>query len=382
VPGSLDYRFTSEQLALQKMARDFARQEISPLALKMDEEEEMDPILIQRLAEYGLQSLNTPVEYGGSGLDAVGICIVLEELAKGCASVAVTSAATALAAYPLLLAGSDEQKKRFLPPIGEGGGLASFCLTEAEAGSDAASITSTAVRYGREYVINGTKAFVSNGGNAEFYLVFASTDRAKKAKGISAFVVPRGTPGLKFGKRLRKMGIRAADTREIILEEVRVPVDNLVGREGQGFVLAMETLDLARPGVGAMSIGIAQAAFDTALHYAKERRQFGKPIGDFQTVQNMLADMAMKVEAGRHLVFQAACKLEEGLPFTKEAAMAKAFASDVAMEVTTQAVQILGGYGYIRDYPVEKYMRDAKIMQIFEGTNQIQRLVVAKQLFA
>ena len=378
----MDYRFTSEQLALQKMARDFARQEISPLALKMDEEEEMDPFLIQRLAEYGLQSLNTPVEYGGSGLDAVGICIVLEELAKGCASVAVTSAATALAAYPLLLAGTDEQKKRFLPPIGEGGGLASFCLTEAEAGSDAASITSTAVRYGREYVLNGAKAFVSNGGSAEFYLVFASTDRAKKAKGISAFVVPRGTPGLKFGKRLRKMGIRAADTREIILEEVRVPVDNLVGREGQGFVLAMETLDLARPGVGAMSIGIAQAAFDAALNYAKERRQFGKLIGDFQTIQNMLADMAMKVEAGRHLVFQAACKLEEGLPFTKEAAMAKAFASDVAMEVTTQAVQILGGYGYIRDYPVEKYMRDAKIMQIFEGTNQIQRLVVAKQLFA
>lgn len=378
----MDYRFTSEQLALQKMARDFARQEISPLALKMDEEEEMEPLLIKRLAEYGLQSLNTPVEYGGSGLDAVGICIVLEELAKGCASVAVTSAATALAAYPLLLAGTDEQKKRFLPPIGEGGGLASFCLTEADAGSDAASISSTAVRYGREYVINGTKAFVSNGGNAEFYLVFASTDRSKKAKGISAFVVPRDTPGLKLGKRLRKMGIRAADTREIIFEEVRVPVNNLVGREGQGFVLAMETLDLARPGVGAMSIGIAQAAFDTALNYAKERQQFGKPIGDFQTVQNMLADMAMKVEAGRHLVFQAACKLEEGLPFTKEAAMAKAFASDVAMDVTTQAVQVLGGYGYIRDYPVEKYMRDAKIMQIFEGTNQIQRLVVAKQLLA
>lgn len=382
MPGPLDYRLSDEQLALQKMAREFARQEISPVALKMDEEEELDPFLIKRLAEYGLQSLNTPVEYGGSGLDAVGICIVLEELAKGCASVAVTSAATALAAYPLLLAGSDEQKKRFLPPIGEGGGLASFCLTEAEAGSDAASITSTAVRYGREYVINGTKAFVSNGGSAEFYLVFASTDRSKKAKGISAFVVPRGTPGLRFGKKLRKMGIRAADTREIILEEVKVSVNNLVGREGQGFVLAMEALDLARPGVGAMSIGIAQAAFEAALNYARERRQFGKPIGDFQTIQNMLADMIMKVEAGRHLVFQAACKLEQGLPFTKEAAMAKAFASDVAMEVTTQAVQVLGGYGFIRDYPVEKYMRDAKIMQIFEGTNQIQRLVIAKQLFA
>lgn len=378
----MDYRLSDEQLALQKMAREFAQREIVPLAHKMDEEEEFEPSLIKRLAEYGLQSLNTPVEYGGSGLDAMGICIVLEELAKGCASVAVAAAATALAAYPLLLAGTDEQKKKFLPPIGEGGGLASFCLTEAEAGSDAASIASTAVRVGREYVLNGAKAFVSNGGMAEFYLVFATTDRSKGSKGISAFVVPKGTPGLQVGKKLKKMGIRAADTREIVLEDVRVPASHLVGREGQGFVLAMEALDLARPGVGAMSVGIAQAAFETALRYAKERRQFGKPIADFQTIQMMLADMAMKVEAARHLVYQAAFTLEQGLPFTKEAAMAKAFASDVAMEVTTQAVQVLGGYGFIRDYPVEKYMRDAKIMQIFEGTNQIQRLVIAKQLLA
>jgi len=378
----LDYRLTDEQLALQKMAREFAQREIVPLARKMDEQEELDPFLVKRLAEYGLQSLNSPVEYGGSGLDAMGICIVLEELARGCASVAVASAATALAAYPLLLAGTDEQKKRFLPPIGEGGGLASFCLTEAEAGSDAASIATTAVRVGREYVLNGIKAFVSNGGLAEFYLVFATTDRTKGSKGISAFVVPKGTPGLRIGKKLKTMGIRAADTREIVLEDVRVPAGHLVGREGQGFVLAMEALDLARPGVGAMSVGIAQAAFDMALQYAKQRHQFGKPIAEFQTIQMMLADMAMKVEAARHLVYQAAFTLEQGLPFTKEAAMAKAFASDVAMEVTTQAVQILGGYGFTRDYLAEKYMRDAKIMQIFEGTNQIQRLVIAKQLLA
>ncbi|HHY59600.1 MAG TPA: acyl-CoA dehydrogenase [Clostridia bacterium] len=378
----MDYRLTDEQLALQKMAREFAQREIVPLARKMDEQEELDPFLVKRLAEYGLQSLNTPVEYGGSGLDAMGICIVLEELARGCASVAVASAATALAAYPLLLAGTDEQKKRFLPPIGEGGGLASFCLTEAEAGSDAASIATTAVRVGREYVLNGIKAFVSNGGLAEFYLVFATTDRTKGSKGISAFVVPKGTPGLRIGKKLKTMGIRAADTREIVLEDVRVPAGHLVGREGQGFVLAMEALDLARPGVGAMSVGIAQAAFDMALQYAKQRHQFGKPIAEFQTIQMMLADMAMKVEAARHLVYQAAFTLEQGLPFTKEAAMAKAFASDVAMEVTTQAVQILGGYGFTRDYLAEKYMRDAKIMQIFEGTNQIQRLVIAKQLLA
>lgn len=378
----MDYRLTDEQLALQKMAREFAQREIVPLARKMDEQEELDPFLVKRLAEYGLQSLNSPVEYGGSGLDAMGICIVLEELARGCASVAVASAATALAAYPLLLAGTDEQKKRFLPPIGEGGGLASFCLTEAEAGSDAASIATTAVRVGREYVLNGIKAFVSNGGLAEFYLVFATTDRTKGSKGISAFVVPKGTPGLRIGKKLKTMGIRAADTREIVLEDVRVPAGHLVGREGQGFVLAMEALDLARPGVGAMSVGIAQAAFDMALQYAKQRHQFGKPIAEFQTIQMMLADMAMKVEAARHLVYQAAFTLEQGLPFTKEAAMAKAFASDVAMEVTTQAVQILGGYGFTRDYLAEKYMRDAKIMQIFEGTNQIQRLVIAKQLLA
>lgn len=378
----MDYRLSEEQLALQKMARDFSRQEIAPLALKMDEVETLDPFLIRRLAEFGLQSLNTPLEYGGSGLDAIGICLVLEELAKGCASVAVAAAATALAAYPLLLAGSDEQKRRFLPPIGEGGGLASFCLTEADAGSDAASIATTAVRYGKEYVLNGAKAFVSNGGVAEFYLVFASTNRAQQARGISAFVVPKNTPGLRMGKKLRKMGIRAADTREIILEEVRVPFYHLVGKEGQGFVLAMETLDLARPGVGAMAVGIAQSAFETSVNYAKERQQFGKSIAEFQTIQMMLADMAMKVEAARHLVFQAAYKLEQGLPFTKEAAMAKAFASDIAMQVTTEAVQVLGGYGYCRDYPVEKCMRDAKIMQIFEGTNQIQRLVIAKQVLS
>lgn len=378
----MDYGMNQEQLALQKMVRDFTRQEISPLAQKMDEEELLYPFLIQRLAEYGLQSINTPAEYGGAGLDAMGICIVLEELAKGCASVAVTVAATALAAYPILLAGSDEQKKRFLPPIGEAGGLASFCLTEAEAGSDAASIVTTAHAVGDEYILNGAKAFVSNGSKAEFYLVFATTDRSKQTKGISAFIVPKGTPGLHSGKKLRKMGIKAADTREVILEEVRVPVKNRVGREGQGFVLAMEALDLARPGVGAMSVGIAQGAFEIALNYARERQQFGKPIGDFQTVQIMLADMAMKIQAARHLVFQAATTLEKGLPFTKEAAMAKAYASDMAMKVTTEAVQILGGYGYMRDYPVEKYMRDAKIMQIFEGTNQIQRLVIAKQLLS
>lgn len=376
----MDYQLSEEQLALQKMAREFAKQEISPLALKMDEVENLDPWLIRRLAECGLQSLNTPLEYGGSGLDAMGITIVLEELAKGCASVAVAVAATALAAYPLLLAGSDSQKKRFLFPIGEGGGLASFCLTEAEAGSDVGSISTIAERHGKEYVINGVKSFVSNGGVAEFYLVFANSNPSKGAKGISAFVVPKGTPGLHLGRKLRKMGIKAADTREIILEDVRVPAEHLVGREGQGFVLAMEALDLARPGVGAMAVGIAQGAFEIAVDYAKKRQQFGKSIAEFQTIQMMIAEMFMKIEAARHLVFQAAWKLEKGLPFTKEAAMAKAFASDVAMEVTINAVQTLGGYGYIRDYPVEKYMRDAKIMQIFEGTNQIQRLVIAKQL--
>lgn len=373
----MDFDLTMEQEAMIKMAREFVEKEVIPVTAEYDEKEEMPVELVRRMTRQGFASINIPEEYGGAGMDEVTLCLVTEELGRGCAGIATSVGANSLASLPILLAGSETQKKKYLNAVAEGS-LASFCLTEPNAGSDVGSIATTAIRKGDHYEINGTKCFITNGGCADIYVVFAVTDPNRGARTLTPFVVERGTPGLSPGKKEKKMGIRASNTSEVIFDQVQVPEENRLGREGSGFRTAMETFDLSRPMIGALAVGLARAAFEAASRYARERVQFGKPIAYQQAVQFMLADMAMQIEAARSLVLRVAAmagKRERRL--SAYAAMAKAFAGDVAMRVTTDAVQVMGGYGYIRDYPVEKYMRDAKIMQIYEGTNQIQRLVIA-----
>lgn len=375
----MDFNFTPDQLDLKTMVQDFVAKEITPFALEMDKEGKMYPGLLQKIDEVGLLNLVVPEEYDGPGLDAVTIGLMYEELGKGCAGVATSIAANALAGYPVVLLGSDEQKKKFFSVINEGN-LAAFALTEPGAGSDAGAVATTAVKDGDDYILNGTKCFITNAALAEIFVIFANTRKSAGIRGLTAFIVERGTPGFTVGKEEEKMGIRASNTCELILDNVRIPAANRIGREGEGFKIAMKTLDAARPLVGAVSVGIAQAAFDLCVQYAKERKQFGKPIGSFQLVQAMIADMAMQIEASRLLVYKACWLKEQGLPFSKESALAKCFASDTAMKVTTDAVQVMGGYGYSKEYMAEKFMRDAKIMQIYEGTNQIQRLVIANNI--
>ena len=332
-------------------------------------------------ADIGLLNVIVPEEYGGLGLDSVTVAMMYEELGKGCAGVATSMAANALATAPVLLAGTDEQKRMWCDVLNDGG-LAAFALTEPGAGSDAGSVSTRAVhdKENKTYTLNGTKAFITNGGIADIYLIFANTRKDGGIRGLTSFIVPKGTPGFKVGRKEDKMGIRPSNTCELILDNVVIPESNRVGREGQGFRIAMETLDSARPFVAAISVGLAQAALDVAVAYAKERKQFGQPIASFEMVQEMVADMAMKIDAARLLVYRACAMRDEGVVFTKEAAMAKCFAADAAMEVTTNAVQIMGGYGYSKENSAEKRMRDAKIMQIYEGTNQIQRLVIANKV--
>jgi len=309
------------------------------------------------------------------------LAVTVEELSKVCSGIALALAATALGTFPIILFGNDEQKKKYLPRIASGKSLAAFGLTEANAGSDASGITTTAVLDGDHYVLNGTKQWITNGGEAEIYTVVAMTNKAKGARGASAFIVEKGTPGFTFGKKENKMGIRASATRELVFQDCRIPKANLLSKEGMGFIVAMKTLDSSRPGVAAQALGIAAGALDEAVAYSRQRRQFGKPIGSFQGVQFMLADMATQVEASRALIYAAARYIDSGAKdISKVSAMCKLFASDTAMKVTTDAVQILGGYGYMKEYPVEKMMRDAKITQIYEGTNQIQREVIALNL--
>ena len=324
----------------------------------------------------GLLNLIVPEEYGGPGLEALTVALLYEEIGKGCAGVATSIAANALAAYPILLLGTEAQKKFFFEKLNEGK-LAAFALTEPNAGSDAGGVVTSAVKDGNEYVLNGNKCFITNASSAEVFVIFANTRKTAGIRGLTAFILEKGTPGFSVGKKEEKMGICASDTCELILDGVRVPEEHRIGREGEGFKLAMKTLDAARPLVGAVSVGISQAALDCAVKYAKERQQFSKPVASFQLVQAMVADMAMQIEAARLLVHKACWLKDQGMSYSKEAAMAKCFASDVAMKVTVDAVQVMGGYGYSKEYPAEKYMRDAKIMQIYEGTNQIQRLVIA-----
>lgn len=375
----MDFNLTPDQLDLKLMVQDFVAKEITPFALEMDKEGKMYPGLVQKIDELGLLNLVVPEEYDGPGLDAITIALMYEELGKGCAGVATSIAANALAGYPVLLLGTDEQKRKFFSVINSGK-LAAFALTEPGAGSDAGAVATTAVKDGEEYVLNGTKCFITNGAIADIFVIFANTRKSAGIRGLTAFIVERGTQGFSVGKEEEKMGIRASNTCELILENVRVSATNRIGREGEGFKIAMKTLDAARPLVGAVSVGIAQAAFDLCVKYAKERKQFDKPIASFQLVQAMIADMAMQIEASRLLVYKACWLKDQDLPFSKESALAKCFASDTAMKVTTDAVQVMGGYGYSKEYMAEKYMRDAKIMQIYEGTNQIQRLVIANNI--
>ncbi|WP_318506757.1 acyl-CoA dehydrogenase [Bacillus sp. T3] len=377
----MNFKLTEEHEMIRKMVRDFARNEVAPSAAERDENERFDREIFDKMAELGLTGIPWPEEYGGIGSDYLAYCIAVEELSRVCASTGVTlSAHTSLAGWPIFKFGNEEQKQKYLRPMAEGRSIGGYGLTEAGSGSDAGGMRTTARREGDHYVLNGAKIFITNGGVADIYVVFALTDPENKQKGTSAFIVESSFEGFSVGKKEKKLGIRSSPTTEIIFEECRVPVENLLGQEGEGFKIAMMTLDGGRNGIAAQAVGIAQGALDAAVDYAKERVQFGKPIALQQGIGFKLADMATSVEASRLLTYQAAWLESEGLPYGKESAMSKLFAGDTAMKVTTDAVQIFGGYGYTKDYPVERFMRDAKITQIYEGTQEIQRLVISRMV--
>lgn len=377
----MDYFLTDAQKAIRDITRKIAIEKVVPARAELDEKEEFPHEIMKFLAQADLFGLYIPEEYGGFGGGSTELVIAVEELSAACLGVSTTFAANALAAYPILLFGSEEQKKRYLSYISSGKKLAAFGLTEPGAGSDAAAIQTTAKKEGENYILNGTKQWITNGGEADIYTIIAITDKTKGSRGASAFIVEKGTPGFGFGKKEKKMGIRASSTRELVFENCPVSKENLLSKEGMGFIIAMRTLDISRVGIGAQGIGLAQGALDEAVKYARQRYQFGKPIISFQAIQHMLADMAIMTEAARALVYSTARLIDSGTKeYSKESAMTKVFASDVAMKVTTDAVQIFGGYGYMREYPAEKMMRDAKILQIYEGTNQIQRNIIGQAL--
>ena len=379
----MDYQLSEELQEIRELCAQIAEEVVEPLREELDRENRFPAELMKVFADSDLFRIYIPEEYEGLGMGALALCVATEELSRVCGGVAVCFAANALGAMPILLSGNEEQKKRYLPRLASGEMLAAFGLTEPDAGSDAGAIKTRAVKDEKDgsYVLNGTKQWITNGGEAGLYTIIAMTDPSRGARGASAFIVEDGTPGFTYGKKEDKMGIRASATRELIFEDCRIPAGNLIAREGMGFIIAMKTLDRSRPGVAAQAVGIAQGALDEALLYASQRKQFGQRVDSFQGIQFMLADMATRVEAARALTYSSARMMDAGAKrFEKEAAMAKVFASDMAMSVTTDAVQILGGYGYMREYPVEKMMRDAKITQIYEGTNQIQRSVIATAL--
>ncbi|MEI2310506.1 acyl-CoA dehydrogenase AcdA [Bacillus nitratireducens] len=377
----MHFKLSEEHEMIRKMVRDFARNEVAPTAAERDEEERFDRALFDQMAELGLTGIPWPEEYGGIGSDYLAYVIAIEELSRVCASTGVTlSAHTSLAGWPIFKFGTEEQKQKFLRPMAEGTKIGAYGLTEPSSGSDAGGMRTTAKRDGDHYILNGSKIFITNGGIADIYVVFALTDPESKQRGTSAFIVESDTPGFSVGKKESKLGIRSSPTTEIMFEECRIPVENLLGEEGQGFKVAMQTLDGGRNGIAAQAVGIAQGALDASVEYARERHQFGKPIAAQQGIGFKLADMATDVEAARLLTYQAAWLESEGLPYGKESAMSKVFAGDTAMKVTTEGVQVFGGYGYTKDYPVERYMRDAKITQIYEGTQEIQRLVISRML--
>ncbi|MEO3976405.1 acyl-CoA dehydrogenase family protein [Streptomyces sp. CAU 1734] len=375
------YRLSEEHDALRDVVRSLSEAKIAPFAAAVDEEARFPQEALDALVAGDLHAVHVPESYGGAGADALATVIVIEEVARVCASSSLIPAVNKLGSLPVILSGSEELKRKYLGPLAQGDAMFSYCLSEPDAGSDAAGMRTRAVRDGDHWILNGVKRWITNAGVSEYYTVLAVTDPEKRTRGISAFVVEKSDEGVSFGAPEKKLGVKGSPTREVYLDRVRIPADRMIGAEGTGFATAMKTLDHTRITIAAQAIGIAQGALDYAKGYVRERKQFGKPVADFQGVQFMLADMAMKLEAARQLTYAAAAKSErvEG-DLTFFGAAAKCFASDVAMEVTTDAVQLLGGYGYTRDYPVERMMRDAKITQIYEGTNQIQRIVMARNL--
>jgi butyryl-CoA dehydrogenase len=375
----MDLKFTEEQEMIRKMVRDFAQKEVAPIAAEIDDKGIAPMANIRKMGQLGLLGLTVSEKYDGGGADPVSYVIAIEELAKACASTAIVMAVqNSLVCAGIEKFGSEEQKSKFLPPLARGEKIGAFALTEPSAGCDAAAQLTTAVRDGDFYVLNGTKHFITNGSFADIVILFGMTDKAQKHRGISAFIVEKGTKGFSVGKEEHKMGIRGSNTCELVFEDVRVPVANRLGEEGQGFKIAMTVLDAGRIGVAAQAVGIAEAAYEAALKYSKERIQFGQPICQFQAIQWMLADMATRIEAARLLTYSAALKKQSGQPYSKEASMAKLFASETAVWVADRAVQIHGGYGYMKEYSVERNYRDAKITEIYEGTSEVQRMVIAR----
>jgi alkylation response protein AidB-like acyl-CoA dehydrogenase len=375
------FQLRDEHEAVRAAVREVCNAKVAPYAAEADERSEFPRKSYEALRASDFHAPHIPMQYGGAGADALATAIVIEEVARACASSSLIPAVNKLGTMPLLLAGSEDLKQRYLPPVARGDAMFSYCLSEPGAGSDAGGMTTRAVRDGDHWVLNGAKRWITNAGESEFYTVFASTDPAARTRGISAFVVEKGDAGVSFGALERKLGIKGSPTREVYLDNVRIPAGRMIGAEGAGFSTAMRTLDHTRVTIAAQAVGIAQGALDFAKAYAKERTQFGQPIADFQGLQFMIADMGMKLEAARQMTYVAAAKSERGdADLTYFGAAAKCFASDAAMEITTDAVQLLGGYGYTKDYPVERMMRDAKITQIYEGTNQVQRIVMARQL--
>jgi alkylation response protein AidB-like acyl-CoA dehydrogenase len=377
----MNYFLSEEQQMIIDTAREIAQKKILPVREKYDHEGIFPWDVVKALAEVDLCGLYIPEEYGGFGGGVFELCLAVEELSKVCGGISLAMAATALGTFPILLFASDAQKKKYLPDIAAGKKLAAFGLTEANAGSDALGMKTTAVLDGNEWVLNGTKQWITNGENAEIYTVFAITNPLKGARGLSCFIVEKGTPGFTFGKHEDKMGIRASSTTELVFQDCRIPKDAILSKEGMGSIVAINTLNNSRPGVGSQALGIAAGALEDAVNYSRQRVQFGVPISSFQAVQHILADMATQVEAARALLYATARTIDAGeKKFAKESAMSKLYCSDVAMKVTVDALQVMGGYGYMREYPMEKRMRDAKITQIYEGTNQIQRNEIAIQL--
>ncbi|GIO01471.1 acyl-CoA dehydrogenase [Brevibacillus laterosporus] len=377
----MELHFTEEQLMMRKMVSDFAKKEIAPFVAHMEETEEFPRPLLTKMAQLGLMGIPIPEEWGGSDSDFISYVITINEISKISATIGVIiSVHSSVGTTPILYYGNEEQKKKYVPKLASGEYLGAFALTEPQAGSDAARIRTSAIRQGDHYVLNGSKIFITNGGEADTYITFAVTDAAQGTRGISAFIVEKNTSGFTVGKKEKKMGLHGSNTTELIFENAMVPIENLLGEEGRGFAIALSNLDVGRIGIAAQALGIAEAALEYSIQYARERKQFGSPIGNQQAVAFKLADMATQVEAARLLVYRAAFLRQEGQPCGLEASVAKKFASDVAMKVAIEAVQIFGGYGYTREYPVERLFRDAKITQIYEGTSEIQQLVISKHL--
>lgn len=377
----MDFSLTKEQEMVRRVVREFAEKEVAPKAKEIDITEEFPWDTVRKMAQNDMMGIPYPEEYGGAGGDYLSYIIAVEEISRACATTGVIlSAHTSLGSFPIYQWGTEEQKRKYLVPLAKGEKLGAFGLTEPNAGTDAAGQQTTAVLDGDHYVLNGSKIFITNGGKADIYIIFAMTDKSKGTRGISAFIVEKDFPGFSIGKIEEKMGIRASSTAELVFEDCIVPKENLLGKEGEGFKIAMATLDGGRIGIAAQALGIAQAALDEGIKHAKERQQFGRPIGKFQGIQWYIADMATRINASRWLVYNAAWRKQVGLPYTMEAAMAKLYASETAMFVTTKTVQIFGGYGFTKDYPVERFMRDAKITEIYEGTSEVQKMVISGNL--